>query len=124
MRFTKGRLAGCTIDGIARRRLRLADFLLNKCFLNALARLILPLPVMVKVFLALECVLTLGITIQIWDGKGSSFYFSCKFYFKYFYPATTGFCRHIRFNMLLQTIPVDCWAFPSGCTGLLPVLHP
>jgi len=84
MRFTKGRLAGCTIDGIARRRLRLADFLLNKCFLNALARLILPLPVMVKVFLALECVLTLGITIQIWDGKGSSFYFSCKFYFKYF----------------------------------------
>lgn len=63
MRFTNGKLAGSTNDGIPNRRLRLLDFLLSKCLRNALLRLILPLPVIVKVFLALECVFTFGITL-------------------------------------------------------------
>lgn len=95
MRFTNGTLAGSTIEGMPSLRLRLLDFLLKRCLRKALLRFIFPLPVTVKVFLALECVFNLGIRFKNLDGKGICFYFFFQFYFKKylsFSPFCPAFC--------------------------------
>lgn len=60
-RFTKCMLESCTIPSTRIPRLRLVDFLVRMCRLNDFWKVILPLPVTLKRFLALLLVLTFGI---------------------------------------------------------------
>ena len=60
-RFTKSRLAWLTSPFLFIRRLRFLDFLVRMWRLNAFWKVILPVPVTLNRFLALELVLTFGI---------------------------------------------------------------
>jgi len=59
--ITKSLLAGPTLPFLRRLRLRLVDFFVKMCLLKAFWKVISPVPVTLKRFLALEFVLTLGI---------------------------------------------------------------
>jgi hypothetical protein len=61
-RFTKSRFAFDTSPSLRRLRLRLVDFLVRICRLYDFWWVIFPVPVILKRFLALELVFTLGIT--------------------------------------------------------------
>jgi hypothetical protein len=60
-RKTKSLLGAPTTPFFLIARLRLVDFLVRMCLLNAFWKVISPVPVTLKRFLALEFVLTLGI---------------------------------------------------------------
>src|SRR5215218_3170517 len=60
-RFTKSKLAFATMPSLAKARFRFFDFLVRMCRLNDFWCVILPVPVTLKRFLALEFVLTFGI---------------------------------------------------------------
>jgi hypothetical protein len=62
-RFTKSVLAGLTKPFLAMTRLRFFDFFVRMWRLKAFWKLILPVPVTLNLFLALELVFTFGITI-------------------------------------------------------------
>jgi hypothetical protein len=60
-RFTKSRLAWLTSPFLAITRLRFFDFFVRMCRLKAFWKVILPVPVILNRFLALEFVFTFGI---------------------------------------------------------------
>jgi hypothetical protein len=86
MRRTKSRFAGCTSPEILNARLRLFDFLVSRWPRVGFLYEIFPVPVILNVFLALECVLTLGMfkilpvnptgvpeqTGRLWDHLGNT----------------------------------------------------
>jgi hypothetical protein len=62
-RFTKSVFGALTIPFLFMRRLRFFDFFVRMCRLKAFWKVILPVPVTLNRFLALELVLTFGITM-------------------------------------------------------------
>ena len=85
MRFTRRAFAGCTKPCMRKWRLRLFDFLVSRWLLNALYLRILPVPVTLNVFLALECVFIFGMVSEIWTAKVSKYLYwmtkNADFYF-------------------------------------------
>ena len=63
--ITKGRLASLTTPLLRKALLRLVDFFVRMCRLKDFWKVISPLPVTLKRFLALELVLTFGIFIYL-----------------------------------------------------------
>ncbi len=67
--LTRANSLSCTSPEWVKRNLRLFDFLVKICLLPEWLHLILPEPVTVKRFFALECVFSFGIFLAFCDNK-------------------------------------------------------